>query len=74
MPAARDLHGPGPEFLSLKSPVLAGGFSTSNTSWEALRLSNHCYGSLEESVFHHTVDYFKMLVRMVTCEKYALFN
>ena len=73
-PPAWDLHNPGIEPMSLMSPVLAGGFFTSSTSWEALSLSNHCYDTLEESVFHHTVDCFKMLVCMVTCKKYAVLN
>ena len=35
MPPPRDLPDPGIEPRSLKSPVLAGGFFTSSTTWEA---------------------------------------
>ena len=73
-PPPGDLSNPGIKPMFLKSPILAGGFFTSSTSWEALSLSNHCYDTLEESVFHHTVDCFKMLVCMVTCKKYAVLN
>ena len=36
MPSPRDLSDLGMELQSLKSPALADGFFTTNTTWEAL--------------------------------------
>ena len=40
MPSSKDLPNPGIELTSLMSPVLAGGFFTTSTTWEAPKVSS----------------------------------